>query len=230
MGSIGDAVVTVLAWPVQGLAQVTDAGAWSAGWAIVLLVAGCALAGSPISVRSWRRRMLATRFRARRSAGRDMRSAATRREVHGEVRADLAAAGSATVQGGKVLVVVQVVVVVVVVVWSRLSGHASEASFLGLDGLDRAAVRLGPEAVAWVLLLGLAVLANGLVVHRGSGTVAPDQRVVDLAIQPVVLAVIGLLAPAGVLLGFATAMVCSLAVGAVALARVGTPSAERTLL
>jgi hypothetical protein len=210
-------VIGMISLPVRGLPEWADTGSWSAGWAIVVLVAGCALLSSPVGVRRSQRRMLATRFRARRSAGRDLRSAAARREVRAEVSADLAAAGAGVVRGGKVVLAAQVLIAVAVVAWSRFSGEASRAVFFGLDRLDRSAAQLGAEAYGWVLLLGLAVVASGLVTHRGARVVAPDQRVIDLVVQPVLLSVVGLLVPGGVLLGFAAAMVCSLALGSVAL-------------
>lgn len=211
MSTMWTTTVMVLTSPVDGLSGLLrGAGAWSGGWAIVVLAAGWWLLSSPLALRRARRNALSERLRAQHSAGKDMRSAETRRSVQRAVQDDLAVAGAGRRPAESVAVIGQVLVVLVVALWSRFSEHAVTARFAGVPRLDALAGASGPGGWAWAGTLGLTFLAVALLTHRAARQVAGHQRVIGLVLTPAFFVGLGLALPMGVVVAFVTVMLCSL--------------------
>lgn len=200
------APVAGLLWPVAG------AAAW--GWAVLVIGALWRLPLWAWLLRSARVRIVRQMVAPVAAAGRDMRDAATRKEVAALVRAELVARGlrsPASVAFGRVVAVLGVLTVLLLAVWSRTGSAATRHGFAGMDNLSGSAVSTGVGGIAVALVLVVAAVAAQVAVLRAAGVTDPRQRFFATRISPVIFAGLGLFLPAGVVLAFAAVMLLNLA-------------------
>lgn len=224
MDTLWNAMVSVANWPIETVASAIEGtGAWAWGWAVIAIAAGWRLLVLPLLVRQGNQRILAARWHAVHSRGRDMRD----REQRAEVRRQVGQSLSGDTPSGRlatVVVALQVLAVVLVAVWSRGSDAAAEHGFAGLPRLDAMTATLGAAGWAWAAALGLTFLGTAVLTHRAAGNAADHQVVIDRVITPLFFTGLGLLVPAAVTVAFVAGMVVSLTGLVIASVRVPTRS------